>query len=230
MIELEKKELKAWALARSIFGANQIICEDAGRPNCFAPRTPFQNSIFLSSHGGLEFSYDSLEKLVGKGFSLPRMKSFFRSPILCFRSVFALLRINNLYGETEPSFHQVQAIFRASVEATLAYANHHAEARGILMGERGSISFVIKELGELIRVGPRRGGLWEVLDASVDEKPAVILCFQNLQIAYLSALGQTNHLTDPVTGKFILAGRIPLIEKFGFVSRLVFNDLPMPKR
>jgi hypothetical protein len=51
-----------------------------------------------------------------------------------------------------------------------------------------------------------------------------------LQIAYLSALGQTNHLTDPVTGKFVLAGRIPLIEKFGFVSRLAFNDLPMPKR
>lgn len=229
MTELDKREVKAWALARSIFGANQAICEGNEIDNCFSPQFPFDGFISLSSNGGLQFSYLSLEKLVGQGFALPKVKPFLISPFLCFKSVVALLKIKSLYSEIHPSFNQVRSIFRASVEATLAYANHYSPARKILEGENGRISFMIDEIGELLKVGQNQNGLWAVLENSDNEKPGVVLNFQNLDYAILSALGKTNHLTDPVIGKFALHGRIPLIEKFGFVSRLALNNLPMPK-
>lgn len=229
MTELDKREIKAWALARSIFGANQAICECNDIANCFSPKFPFDGLISLSSNGGLQFSYLSLEKLVGQGFALPKVKPFFISPFLCFKSVVALLKIKPLYDQIHPSFNQVRAVFRASVEATLAYANHYSPARKILEGEKGRISFMIDGLGEILNVGQNQNGLWAVIETSTDEKASVILSFLDLEYALLSALGKTNHLTDPVVGKFTLNGRIPLIEKFGFVSRLALNDLPMPK-
>ena len=230
MTELDKTQVKAWALARSIFGANQTMCEGSDIANCFSPQFPFNDSIHLSSNGGLLFSYSSLEKLVGQGFAFPKVKSFFISPILCFKSMVALLKIKGLYSQIHPSFNQVRAIFRASVEATLAFANHYSPAREILEGEKGRISFMIDGLGEILNVGKNQNGLWAVIESSADEKASVILSFQNLEYALLSALGKTNHMTDPVIGKFALHGRITLIEKFGFVSRLALNDLPTPKR
>ena len=230
MTELDKTQLKAWALARSIFGANQTICEGNKIANCFSPQFPFNDSIYLSAKGGLQFSYSSLEKLVGQGFAFPRVKSFFFSPILCLKSMVALLRIKGLYSQVHPSLNQVKAIFRASVEATLAFANHYPPAREILEGEKGRISFIIDGFGEILNVGKNQNGLWAVIESSAEEKASVILSFQNLECTLLSALGKTNHLTDPVIGKFALHGRITLIEKFGFVSRLALNNLPTPRR
>ena len=105
----------------------------------------------------------------------------------------------------------------------LAFANHYSPAREILEGEEGRISFMIDGLGEILNVGKDQTGLWAVIESSADEKASVILRFQNLEYALLFCLGQTNHLTDPVIGKFALHGRITLIEKFGFVSRLALK-------
>lgn len=230
MTELDKEQVKAWALARSIFGANQSICDYKDIANCFSPQFPFNGSIHLSSKGGLQFSYSSLEKLVGQGFACPRVKCFFISPFICFKSMVALLTIKGLYNQIHPCFNQVKAIFRASVEATLAFANHYPSAQEILKGEKGNISFMIDGLGEILNVGKNQNGLWAVIESSADEKASVILNFKNLECTLLSALGKTNHLTDPVIGKFAIHGRITLIEKFGFVSRLAFNELPTPKK
>ena len=48
-------------------------------------------------------------------------------------------------------------------------------------------------------------------------------------IAQDAALGRLNSWISLINGNVIVAGRIPLIDKFGYVARLVQKEVPMPR-
>jgi len=70
--------------------------------------------------------------------------------------------------------------------------------------------------------------VWKCTSEKPDTEPSVVLDFKNLGSAIRGACGQIDPLADPVLGNIMVAGRIPLLDKFGFVARIVSREVPSP--
>ena len=59
-------------------------------------------------------------------------------------------------------------------------------------------------------------------------KPSVKLTFLNRDIAFEGLLNGVDQLGATATGEVMIRGRIPLMDKIGYVSRIALREVPKP--
>jgi hypothetical protein len=116
----------------------------------------------------------------------------------------------------------------AGLETAVCYLNFHSYSKSIMVNESGKIDFYLKEkfLGS---VSCSTNNFWQTSNRNTREEPSIIITFKDLNTAYRGALGEIDPLVDAAEKNVLIRGRIPLIEKFGYISRLAMKEVPIPK-
>jgi hypothetical protein len=116
----------------------------------------------------------------------------------------------------------------AGLETAVCYLNFHSYSKSLMVGESGKIDFYVKEkfLGS---VSCSTNNFWQTSNRNTREEPSIIITFKDLNTAYRGALGEIDPLVDAAEKNVLIRGRIPLIEKFGYISRLAMKEVPIPK-
>ena len=96
------------------------------------------------------------------------------------------------------------------------------------MNESGCIDFSVN--GHLLaRVIKNACGNWELASSARDLPPSVSVKFRNLETVFRAAIGKIDPLVDPAENNINVQGKIPLLEKFGYISRLSMRNIPIPR-
>lgn len=189
-----------------------------------------ETHIALTRQKQLIFSNENLVILGNGGIKLPLMLPFVKRPLSCILAVSTMLKIKNLYLEENKSISNLEILMQASLEATCCYLNHHPMAAELLGKESGFVSFVFDSclIGFLGRKNPNE--LWEYQEPTKSDNASVIMTFKDMKTAYRGALGEIDPYVDPAEKNVLIEGRIPLIEKIGFISRITLREVPTPRK
>jgi len=214
-----------WTLARCVWASVKELdhSNHAGElmhPHiCDDKRIKFGNS-------GLVFHDNSLIKAARSGFALPCLWSLLRSPSSSIRALKYLIDVGNIHNKQweNPSFSKV--LLAAALEASITYMNYHSECERLVRDHRfSSIGVGSIDQGVFMTISRRDANLWELHNAKINQTYDASLIFANDQVMCLSAVGKLDHMLASADGNIQLRGYIPLLEKFGYISRLAKRDL-----
>ena len=224
---ITSKTLPLWAAARSIYGC-AVECLTVKKSQSLIPRIlPSGEFSFGTS---LIFSPDSFVKVIEDGFALPQMRYFLSAPMSTFRSVINLARVGNAYRSAS-QMKEIYGILNGSLEAICSYLNHHLVAKKTFDEETlNTLTFEIKGMKRkwLIKMDDSNG--WHVVACSSLQHASACLTFKDIEVAKNAALGALDSWLSLTNAEIILSGRIPLLDKFGYVSRIAQKEVPRPGR
>ena len=224
---ITSKTLPLWAAARSIYGC-AVECLTVKNSQSLIPRIlPSGEFSFGTS---LIFSPDSFVKVIEDGFALPQMRYFLSAPMSTFRSVINLARVGNAYRSAS-QMKEIYGILNGSLEAICSYLNHHLVAKKTFDEETlNTLTFEIKGMKRkwLIKMDDSNG--WQVVACSPLQHASACLTFKDIEVAKNAAFGALDSWLSLTNAEIILSGRIPLLDKFGYVSRIVQKEVPRPGR
>ena len=224
---ITSKKLPLWAAARSIYGC-AIECLTVKNSQSLIPRIlPSGEFSFGTS---LLFSPVSFVKLIEVGFALPQMRHFLTAPRSTFCSIINLARVGNAYRSAS-QMKEIYGILNGSLEAICSYLNHHLVAKKTFDEETlNTLAFEIKGMKRkwLIRMDVSNG--WHVVACSPLQHASACLTFKDIEVAKNAALGALDPWLSLTNAEIILSGRIPLLDKFGYISRIAQNEVPRPGR
>ena len=164
-----------------------------------------------------------------KGFGLPKLLSVFYSPYRSFKALLYLWRVGKLYS-AKNSNHSTEILLHASLTAICTYMNLHEKSVRIFENEKNhSLSVGVLGTGKYHLISNPKGKGWST---RVVEKPfcaSACLFFNNFESARHASLGKLDSWNALAKGHIQLAVRIPLLEKFGYVARIVQKEVPTPK-
>ena len=220
-------QLPAWAVARSMEAMSIEI--QRHKPNLYklSAKILTKSKISLTAGDAIVFGNKNLLKAAGKGFALPEILRLCINPIVSFKGIMTLLEIKDLYNRS-PDKQDVKIFFQGGIEATTCYLNHHPPAQDLMGDEKGTIDCYLDKSFFLGRIFRSNGAAWKCTSRKSDTEPSVVLNFKNLDSAIRGACGQIDPLADPALGNINVSGRIPLLDKFGFVARIVSREVPSP--
>ena len=221
-------QLPAWAVANSISSASKILHKKNSKVTIIEPCILSSNRISLTKHGSLVFSNHNLLQAVKVGFAMPEIISLFKTPIKSIGAIQTVTKIRKLYFQQKLTIHQVQTLLQGGLASTICYANNDSYSKSIIMNESGCIDFSVN--GHLLaRVIKNACGNWELASSARDLPPSVSVKFRNLKTVYRAAIGKIDPLVDPAENNINVQGKIPLLEKFGYISRLSMRNVPIPR-
>ena len=122
-------------------------------------------------------------------------------------------------------------MLNGSLEAICCYLNHHLVAKKAFDDESSrTLTFEIKGMQRkwLIKMDGSNG--WQVGACSSLDRASACLAFNDIEVAKNAALGALDSWLSLTNAEIILSGRIPLLDKFGYVSRIAQNEVPRPGR
>ena len=224
---ITSKTLPLWAAARSIYGCG-VECLSAKNSQSLVPRIlPSGEFSFGTS---LIFSPKSFVKVIEGGFALPKISYFLTAPTGTFRSVINLARVGKVY-RSPSQIKEIHGMLNGSLEAICCYLNHHLVAKKAFHDESSrTLTFEIKGMQRkwLIKMDGSNG--WQVGACSSLDRASACLAFNDIEVAKNAALGALDSWLSLTNAEIILSGRIPLLDKFGYVSRIAQNEVPRPGR
>ena len=224
---ITSKTLPLWAAARSIYGCG-VECLSAKNSQSLVPRIlPSGEFSFGTS---LIFSPKSFVKVIEGGFALPKISYFLTAPTGTFRSVINLARVGKAYRSAS-QIKEIYGMLNGSLEAICCYLNHHLVATKAFDDESSrTLTFEIKGMQRkwLIKMDGSNG--WQVGACSSLDRASACLAFNDIEVAKNAALGALDSWLSLTNAEIILSGRIPLLDKFGYVSRIAQNEVPRPGR
>ena len=224
---ITSKTLPLWAAARSIYGCG-VECLSAKNSQSLVPRIlPSGEFSFGTS---LIFSPKSFVKVIEGGFALPKISYFLTAPTGTFRSVINLARVGKVY-RSPSQIKEIHGMLNGSLEAICCYLNHHLVAKKAFDDESSrTLTFEIKGMQRkwLIKMDGSNG--WQVGACSSLDRASACLAFNDIEVAKNAALGALDSWLSLTNAEIILSGRIPLLDKFGYVSRIAQNEVPRPGR
>ena len=224
---ITSKTLPLWAAARSIYGCG-VECLSAKNSQSLVPRIlPSGEFSFGTS---LIFSPKSFVKVIEGGFALPKISYFLTAPTGTFRSVINLVRVGKVY-RSPSQIKEIHGMLNGSLEAICCYLNHHLVAKKAFHDESSrTLTFEIKGMQRkwLIKMDGSNG--WQVGACSSLDRASACLAFNDIEVAKNAALGALDSWLSLTNAEIILSGRIPLLDKFGYVSRIAQNEVPRPGR
>ena len=228
MINFDETRIIPWALACSLNGASHTLAKINHSYFTFSPQLTDGNHISLFKESGIIFSDQNLIRAVEYGFAMPRIIPLLVSPKISISSIKTLKAIQGFYKQADPTLNQVMVLLRCGLETCAVFSNLYASAKNILADESGFILFSIEGLGQIGWFGKNKEGNWQAGTDDAPANPSALIIFKNINFALKSAIGQIDHLIDPTIGNVKTRGRIPLLDKFGFVSRIAFKLTPTP--
>ena len=224
---ITSKTLPLWAAARSIYGCG-VECLSAKNSQSLVPR--ILPSGEFSFGASLIFSPKSFVKVIEGGFALPKIRYFLTAPTGTFRSVINLARVGKVY-RSPSQIKEIHGMLNGSLEAICCYLNHHLVAKKAFHDESSrTLTFEIKGMQRkwLIKMDGSNG--WQVGACSSLDRASACLAFNDIEVAKNAALGALDSWLSLTKAEIILSGRIPLLDKFGYVSRIAQNEVPRPGR
>ena len=227
-LEIEgDRQLIAWTIARSLYGANKRLCLIRGVQQRIIPVIVDSTNISLTPKKELVFSNDALIKAAKFGFAFPKLSSLLYGPLNGFKAIKLMLEINRFYMQEKPSVDQVMVLISLGLEATVAFLNYQPVAMDLMQDEIGCVQFYLanRYLGSIFK---KHGGNWLYTPEKSEVQASVVVTFQDLEMTMNAAFGRVDPLIDPPQGRLLIEGRLPLLEKVAYVSRLVEKNLPFP--
>ena len=224
---ITSKTLPLWAAARSIYGCG-VECLSAKNSQSLVPRIlPSGEFSFGTS---LIFSPKSFVKVIEGGFALPKISYFLTAPTGTFRSVINLARVGKVY-RSPSQIKEIHGMLNGSLEAICCYLNHHLVAKKAFDDESSrTLTFEIKGMQRKWLIKMDGSNCWQVGACSSLDRASACLAFNDIEVAKNAALGALDSWLSLTKAEIILSGRIPLLDKFGYVSRIAQNEVPRPGR
>ena len=177
----------------------------------------------------LIFSEKQYHRLIVKGLGTPKLRNLFLSPVQSIRLILSLVKVGQLYKSRDVKV-TAPIQLKASLEAICTYLNLHSYSSEIFKSEqRYKIVIGISNTETNFLINYEKQSGWKVYFAENQQSESASLLFKNIKIAQDAALGRLNSWISLTNGNVIVAGRIPLIDKFGYVARLVQKEVPMPR-
>ena len=223
-----KEQISAWAIACSLSAASKEMIEQNIWVQCLQPELQGESWISLTKENNMVFSNVNLVRVAGGTFAIPKIACLLKKPIKSLGALFTLIKIRGVYLQKKHTMEQVRILMLAGLETAVCYLNFHSYSKSIMVDESGKIDFYLKEkfLGS---VSSSTSNFWQTSNRNTQEKPSIIVTFKDLNTAYRGALGKIDPLVDAAEKNVLVRGRIPLIEKFGYISRLAMKEVPIPK-
>ena len=221
---IPSERLKIWAAAQSIYRTMEFLFPDA-------PLKKIKPSLLATdgiSFGGcgLLFSDCAFLRILSGGFALPDFKRFLCHPVHSVKCLRRLIRVKSLYRLCCDAI-EIRALLAGSIEAILTYANLHPYSKALLSVDQHStirIGVVNKPVNLLVYFSPMGG--WKLKQDSAKEPATCSLEFKSDEVARLASCGQLDPWRAVADGSLIIGGQVPLVEKFGYISRIVQREVP----
>jgi hypothetical protein len=221
-----ENQLPLRAAASAIYSCAQSIlaASDAKRL-----RTKFLPGGEVELGNLLIFSEKQYYKLISRGFGVPRLMNLFLSPVQSIRLILSLAKVGKLYKSKDlKAAAPIQ--LKASLEAICTYLNHNSYSSKIFkVEERFCLLIGISNTETNFLIYYENQGGWKVYLAENQQPESASLLFKDIKIAQDAAVGRLNSWLSLTNGNILVAGRIPLIDKFGYVARLVQKEVPLPR-
>ena len=137
-----------------------------------------------------------------------------------------LIRVKSLQGLCSGA-KEIRALLAGSIEAILTYANLHPYSSALLSVDQHStirIGVVNSPLNLFVYFDPVVG--WNLKQDLTNEPATCTLEFKSDEVARLASWGQLDPWRSVADGSIIIGGQVPLVEKFGYISRIVQKEVP----
>jgi hypothetical protein len=219
-------QLPIRAAASAIYSCAQSILS---APESKRLRPKFLSDGKVQLGNLLIFSEKQYYRLIVKGLGIPKLRSLFLSPVQSIRLILSLAKVGQLYKSKDVKV-TAPIQLKASLEAICTYLNLHSYSSKIFKSEQGfKILIGISNTETNFLINYTKQSEWKVYIAENQQSESATLLFKNIKIAQDAALGRLNSWISLTNGNVVVAGRIPLIDKFGYVARLVQKEVPMPR-
>ena len=228
MNEIPQERIAPWAAARSIFGASAVLSELDGKTQKLEPKLLSGDRIAIGRRG-LTFRHDSLLQAIERGFSMPELFPMLRNPLSAIEAIGTLKRIARHYDPTRVERGTLLVVLRAGLEALTVYLNHHPSFHGLFSDSSDElITFNLADSGVLGWLSRSSDGLFSAGTEPVSGQPSVKLTFLSHDLAFEGLLNGVDQLGATAAGEVMIQGRIPLMDKIGYVSRFALREVPKP--
>ena len=174
----------------------------------------------------LIFSDDQFGNLLKNGWGMPKIGGLL-SPCRSFCILSCLWKIGNLY-KVENGQRFAPLLLGGSLEAICTYMNSHCEAGRVFESEKDSSIF--------IRIAETGSEYFICYDSPIGWSLKHVQRESSIQAPHLKASNcpkgitwKTRFLLALSMGDILLAGRIPMLEKFGYVARIAQREIPPAK-
>jgi len=218
--------LKPWTLSRSIWASHLQLCFGTKKEQRLFPSFASDDTIRFGN-SGLSFKDAKLMKVTSGEFALPCLSNFLASPFSAFLAIKSLIRVGQIhrYNWNDPNYTKV--VLAAALEATVNYINYSPACRILFEDyEEASIGFSSLKEGVFLVVSKAESDLWKLEHEVHSVDLNATLVFRSDESIFSTAVGEIDHMVAVGNGEIQLLGNIPLLEKFGYVSRIVRKELP----
>lgn len=213
-------------MSRSIWASHWQLNHGLESGQRLFPRFASDNEISFGD-SALSFTDAKLMKVASGGFAFPCLSKFFASPFSAFLAIKSMIRVGQIhrYNWKDPTYAKV--ILAAALEAAVNFINYSPICSSLFEDyQRASIGFSSSKEGVFFVVSQTEFGLWELNHKEKPEDLSANLVFRRDESICSSAVGQIDHMVSVGRGDIQLQGNIPLLEKFGYVSRVVRKEIP----
>lgn len=223
---ISQDQLPLMAAASAIYSCAQSVLS---APDAKRLRPKFLPGGEVELGNLLIFNEEQYYRLILRGLGIPQLRNLFLSPIQSIRLFLSLAKVGKLYKSKEVEV-VVPIQLKASLEAICIYLNHHSYASKIFKPEQGFRFLIgIPNAGTKFLIYYKEKNGWKV-DFTENKLPeSACLLFKDIKVAQDATLGRLNSLISLTNGNIVVSGRIPLMDKFGYVARLVQKEVPMPR-
>jgi len=223
---VDQERLPVLASAQSIYAfGNQLLPKKLSE--WVKPKLLPNHQISFGE--SLVFKDGQLIQLIEHKFVLPKLSSFLWKPRKSLQSLLGFWKIGRHFHAKASSTDAANLIY-SSLIAICVYLNHHRKASRVFIDEKAnSILVRVRERDEgfYISYDPESG--WGVISVHGHTLATAGLEFQNEEVAVQASLGLINSWVGITDGRIHLFGRIPMLDKFGYVARMVQRSIPRPK-
>ena len=230
MTSLSPERIVPWAAARSIFGASDAMNGFSAKSPELVPELLPGRRIAIGRKG-LVFKDSSLLRAIETGFSMPEFFPLIKHPFSAFNAIVSLKKISRYYWRHSLRERDLVVLLRAGLEALAVFANHHPVARELFSGfPEEKIVFGVKGSSPLGWLSLSSEGEFSASSSDRGEKPSVSLSFSSIEVGFNAVKHGIDPLGSPATGEVEIRGKVHLMDKIGFVSRMALREVPMPKQ
>ena len=223
---VDQERLPVLAAAQSIYAFGcQLLPEKLSA--CLKPKLLPHHQISFGE--SLVFKDGQLIQLIEHKFGFPKLSSFLWKPRKSLQALLAFWKIGRHF-HAKASSTDVPHLIYSSLIAICVYLNHHQTASRVFVDEKANSLLVrVRERDEAFYISydPKSG--WGVSSVHGHKLATAGLEFKNEDVAIQASLGLMNSWVGITDGSIQLSGRIPMLDKFGYVARMVQRSIPRPK-
>jgi hypothetical protein len=222
---IDKNRLSTWAAAQAIYAFGEKLFAKHFS-ECFRPTLLPNHKVLLGN--SVVFTDKQFIQLIERRFGFPSLTSCLLFPWQTVQVLYGLRQIG-LRFNSHACVSDAPKLLYASLKAICVYLNNHEHASKVFSDEiNGSLLVRVRDKGKGFYIFNHHEFGWTVSSASTNTFSSATLEFQNEDVSIQASLGLIDSWAGITGGNIHLSGRIPMLDKFGYVARIVQRELPRP--